>query len=132
MSTYRTFDDGPITEFSVQRVRLGRTRPERKPGPPGHSGRSYAHLRKAAPAVEPLAVTFRWMARLPQHVRPLNLLRQFPRVANTLATAWVDRHAFRLCLYDLLMDKRGNRKGFPSEVQAELMTLRSFFENTCL
>ena len=132
MSVYRTLDEGPVSEFSVQRVNVKRKRKERETGPRGAAGGDYALLRKAQPATEPLGLTFRWIARLPQNVRPLNLLRQYPRVANALATSWPDRRAFRACLYSLLVDQRGNRKGFPPDVLAELMTLRSYFENVCL
>ena len=127
MSKYRTLDDGPVTEFSVYRVDVKRTRSDANVV---HTGsEAYAHLRKASPAAEVLPVTVKWIARLPRPIRPMNLLRQFPRVANMLATSWSDRESFRTTLYDLLVDKRQNRRGFPSDVIAELLTLRSYFEN---
>jgi hypothetical protein len=132
MSTYNTLDEGPVTEFSVHRVQVWRKRHETDRAAHDVSETAYLHLRKAQPVTEPLPVTVRWIARLPQNVRPLNLLRQFPRVANALATNWTDPRAFRTYLYNLLVDTRGNRKGFPPEVLAELMTLRSYFENVCV
>ena len=86
-------------------------------------------MRKGEPVSEPLPGTFRWIARLPKEVRPLQLLRDYPRVANTLAANWSDAAAFRASLYDLLIDKRGNRRGFTGSVVAELLRLRSYFES---
>jgi hypothetical protein len=126
MSVYRTLDEGPVSEFSTQRVALKRKRASDSGAP--HASADEKHKRKAAPISEPLPVTFRWIARLPREVQPLELLRQFPRVANALATSWADRDAFRACLYNLLIDGRGNRKGFPQEIVAELLALRAWLE----
>ncbi len=127
---YRTLDDGPLTEFSIHRVR-GRSRePHRaddERGGESSAGASWRGLRKNQPVSEPLPRTFRWIARLPKDVRPLQLLRDYPRIANTLASNWGDSVAFRASLYDLLVDRRGNRRGFPASVVAELLRLRSYF-----
>jgi hypothetical protein len=132
MTIYHTIDEGPITEFSVQRVKIRRRRYQTFAGNDRLSEATYKHLRKAQPAREPLPGTFKWIGRLPRNVWPLRLLQQFPRVANALAASWSDPEAFRGCLYDLLVDKRGNRRGFPDEVARELLALRSYFENSCL
>jgi len=130
MSIYRTLDEGPTSELSVQREAIKRKRAERS-RPVETVATDFRLLRKRWPATEPLPATFRWMARLPQNVRPFALLRHFPRVANSLASAWWDREAFRACLYDLLVDRRGNRQGFPAEVEAELLALRHYFDEYC-
>lgn len=130
---YRPVDEGPVSHFPV------RGHHARRHG--GHeafdvdssrSAASWRHLRKAQPSSEPLPATFKWIARLPREVRPLQLLREFPRLTNTLAASWHDPLAFRACLYDLLVDTRGNRRGFPRQVLSELLALRSYFENSCL
>jgi hypothetical protein len=130
---YRTFDEGPATDFSAWRVQ-GRRRGSHEPSEvaPPLSAESYRSLRKAQPASEPLPGTFKWMARLPRNVRPVRLLREYPRVTNTLAASWNDPDAFRACLCDLLIDKRGHRRGFPEEVLCELLALRSYFDHSCL
>ena len=127
MSVYRTLDEGPQSEFSVQRVDVKRKRSASSGAPRGHA-HAGPHMRKAAPVEHPLPATFKWIARLPREVRPLALLRKFPRVANTLATGWVDSEAFRNSLYDLLIDRRGSRNGFPPDVLAELLALRTWFD----
>jgi len=84
--------------------------------------------RRLAPINEPLPTTFKWLARLPRIVRPLALLRRYPRIANNMAGAWGDPKAFRAYLDDLLIDRRGNRQGFAPEIQRELVLLRFHYE----
>lgn len=65
-----------------------------------------------------------WVKALPQAIRPYELCLQFPRVANRLALCWPDPAlAQRLC-DDLLVDRRGGRRGFPWPVRKELVALR--------
>jgi hypothetical protein len=116
----------------VQREVIKRKAAEARPSTHTPSDATYARYRKANPVNEPLPVTFRWMARLPSDVRPHLLLREFPRIANALALEWRDPELFRTRLYDLLVDKRGNRRGFPVGVQAELLALRAFFDAHCV
>jgi len=49
----------------------------------------------------------------------------YPRLANRIATAWSDEIAAQAVLYELLVDRRGSRSGFPMLVRADLMQLRS-------
>jgi hypothetical protein len=106
MSRYRTLDEGPLIMADI----------------------SHAYARNANPATEPLPVTFKWIAQLPHHVRPFDLLRRFPQVANALATTWPQREACRSLLYELLDE--GNRKDFRDNVVQELLALRSYFEDS--
>lgn len=64
-----------------------------------------------------------WVLSLPLQMRPKALVDRFPRIANRLAACWsrpADREAL---LHDLLVDRRGRRRGFPAEVTAELEVL---------
>ena len=74
-----------------------------------------------------LNTTLTWMARLPKDVRPMVLARRFPRIANRIAESW--RRVARCEEYfnTLVVDSRGNRKGFPPEVAQELTNLRGFY-----
>ena len=65
---------------------------------------------------------------MPAEVRPLALLRAFPRIANILARTWNDAAEFQTSLEDLLIDRRGNRSGFPVEVLEDLLTLRDYYQ----
>jgi len=87
----------------------------------------YAHLRKSNPAGELAPQTRTWLVRLPQHLRPINLLMQFPRIVNGVAAAWDNPAAFGELLTDLLYDFRGSRSGFSAEVVRELQGLRAHY-----
>lgn len=115
MSIYRKFErESPIDVHAKPRKRATE-------GPP-------AAQRRGEPANEPLAATFQWAAKLPSDVRPMSLLRQFPRIANFMAAAWSDPGALRPYLDELFVDRRGNRKGFPPDVMGELFALRTYYE----
>ncbi len=64
-----------------------------------------------------------WVMSLPQDLRPQKLCMQFPRVANAIAQTWQEPSAARAAIVDLLVDRRGGRRGLPEPVQAELRAL---------
>ena len=82
--------------------------------------------RRARPHNAALTTTLVWANRLPDSVKPTALLRHFPRIANHIAASWRDPAVLNRYLQSLLLDERGNRRGFPSEVQEELVQLRAF------
>jgi hypothetical protein len=84
--------------------------------------------RALQPLNQQLPATARWAASLPDEVQPLALLQTLPRIANTIAHLWHDGDALRACLDDLLVDRRGGRRGFPPEIQNELLILREYCE----
>ena len=86
-----------------------------------------SHLRRATPLNQALPTTIRWIASLPAKARPLSLLREYPRIANALARAWLDAPSFAAYTDSLLRDRRGGRRGFPANVQSELQMLRDHF-----
>jgi hypothetical protein len=67
-----------------------------------------------------------WLRRLPAGRRPLKLCIRYPRVANRLAWCWQDPVAAEQVLEDLLVDRRGDRHGFPRPIELELRRLRDF------
>ena len=87
------------------------------------------YLRKCTPANIPLPRTLKWFEGLPPPVRPAALMRQFARIANLIAVAWDDLEHFETYMDSLLTDKRGGRKGFPTDVVAELSAL-DVYRNT--
>lgn len=64
-----------------------------------------------------------WVMSLPPGLRPQKLSMQYPRVANQLADLWPDTRAVRMALEELLIDRRGGRRGLPEPVQAEVQML---------
>ena len=58
-------------------------------GKPATSGGSKSSDKRARTPEEPLLnVTRTWLASLPPDVRPIELARQFPRIANRLRHLW--------------------------------------------
>jgi hypothetical protein len=84
----------------------------------------WTKVRKARPLDQLLPATERWADSLPRDVRPNQLLRIYPRIANRIAFAWPDPKALQEVLDDVLIDRRGGRKGFPPFVLSELLRLR--------
>lgn len=83
--------------------------------------------RRPTPA-EPLReATAEWLASLSVDVRPRELARQFPRIANKLCELWKRPAQCDAYLKKLVMDDRGTRKGFPPEVGKELSTLAAHY-----
>ena len=95
---------------------------------PGTQEVDWAQHRKSSPATGLLKPTFAWASTLPAQVQPRSLLSKFPRIANLLAAMWPDPNSFRRYMDDLLVDKRGNRQGFPVDVLKELFELRSYYD----
>lgn len=85
--------------------------------------------RREPQGVEKLApTTVQWLASLPPKARPRLLPVDFPRIANRLSSKWAARQDCLDYLEDLLLDRRGNRCGFPTGVLLELAALKDHFE----
>ncbi len=80
------------------------------------------------PANGLLRPTMNWASTLPADARPNALLAKFPRIANLIAVLWQDPNSLRRYIDDLLVDKRGNRQGFPLDVLRELFALRAYYD----
>jgi hypothetical protein len=82
--------------------------------------------RRPQPLNQQLPATAKWAAALPAEVRLTALLQTIPRIANVIARLWQDDAGLRLYLDELLTDNRGGRRGFPPDVQLELIILREY------
>ena len=67
-----------------------------------------------------------WWRRLPPDEQPHALCTRYPRVANRIALCWSDKVLTEQLFGQLIIDRRGGRKGFPREVLVELLKLREF------
>ncbi len=74
--------------------------------------------------------TFKWLATLPKETRPTALAVKFPRIANRLAEVWKRPLQCERYLDDLMIDRRGGRQGFPSDVAADIAKLKVHFLST--
>lgn len=60
---------------------------------------------------------------MPADKRPVELCLRYPRIANRLALAWPDTALAKRVLEDVVVDRRGGRRGFPKVVANELSRL---------
>ena len=90
------------------------------------SQRSPADMRVARPEEPLLHITRVWLASLPEHVCPMELAREFPRIANRLRYLWKQVARCEEYMDCLLVDRRGTRKGFPEKITQELEALREY------
>jgi len=97
-----------------------------RPAAPLMASAAMAHERSRPRwAAEPLDPdTTRWLDQLPPGIRPRELPRLFPRIANKLCSLRTNPAVSNRYLSNLLMDTRdGAREGFPLAVAGELAAL---------
>jgi hypothetical protein len=80
-----------------------------------------------AEALAPAAV--QWLASLPSNVRPKLLPIESARIANAFARKWANVDICLAYFDDLLIDRRGNRRGFPIGIILEIAALKDYFES---
>jgi hypothetical protein len=75
-----------------------------------------------------LDTTSAWLVELPAAVRPVELARRFPRIANNLARLWRRPREWEHAVTELLIVRRGDvvRQGFPPVVARELARLSTY------
>jgi hypothetical protein len=71
--------------------------------------------------------TFKWLATLPAHVRPMATARQYARIVNRIGDLWSHCEFTRLHFQGLLIDRRQDRRGFPGVVRHELEVLQHYY-----
>jgi hypothetical protein len=121
MSIYRRTDRVPANDFEVE--------PHGRPATIApDTGAEWMKRRTSEPANGLLKPTFAWAANLPLEIQPRTLMYKFPRIANLMAAMWQDPNSLRRYVDDLLVDRRGNRQGFPVEVLRELFKLRAYYD----
>ncbi len=82
---------------------------------------------RSAAVVKLLPATEKWLAGLPERVRPVELARGYPRIANDLARLWQQPKEWDVFLDELLLVRYGDRvrQGFPAPVASELAALNN-------
>jgi hypothetical protein len=85
------------------------------------------HLRKAQPADVVVPRTLAWIASLPADARPHALAKRYARIANNFACCWDQPSVCAKYFDDLLIDRRGGRKGFPADVLHDLQRLKAAY-----
>jgi len=72
--------------------------------------------------------TVRWLAALPEELGLVRLPAEYARIANELARRWAMPGDCLRYLDELVLDRRGSRRGFPLDVAIELSHLKSYYE----
>ena len=88
--------------------------------------------RRAQPVAFLLPSTQKWLEGLPRRVQPHVLCDYYPRIANSLAAVWEDTEGLRAYFDGLFIDRRGGRRGFPSDVLNDLRVLRYYLAASVL
>ena len=86
-----------------------------------------AHLRKARPVLTLLPRTIAWMDSLPEDFRPNVLAIKYARIANNFALMWQSPDECHRYFDNLLIDRRGKRKGFPVDVLHDIQRLQRLY-----
>ena len=71
--------------------------------------------------------TVQWTSTLPSDVQPTTIAKTSPGIANTLAAAWGMPEVLKRYVNELLVDKRGGRRGLPIRASRELHALRAYY-----
>ena len=95
--------------------------PVTPPAPVDFTGR-----RKASPVTCLLPGTQKWLDALPRRVQPHSLCESYPRIANLIAAMWGDTEDLKAYFQELLVDRRGSRRGFTPEVANDVRALRLY------
>jgi hypothetical protein len=72
--------------------------------------------------------TSEWVNSLGASIRPIELCRRYPRIANDLCALWDLPHIWERYVEDLLSldSRRPPRKGFPGDISHELSSLTRY------
>lgn len=94
-------------------------------GPPSQRHGDWSQSR--APLIDDDRVmqshTHAWLRSIPNGVHPKQLCRHYPRIANRIAVNWEHLHVVDRLLTDLMVDRRGGRKGFTPRIRQEIQRL---------
>ena len=109
-----------VSRSDARRVLVGAPRPEAAPDWAKRRGETVGELCDDAR---------QWLHELPAAVRPVVLPQTYARIANRICALWSDPLRCARLLTDLMIDRRGDRIGFPPEVAMELATLGAHYES---
>jgi hypothetical protein len=70
--------------------------------------------------------SMKWLAELPEDLRPVITMQRYARVINVIVNAWPSADDRDEVFDNLLNDRRKGRRGFPIDVERELSALCLF------
>ena len=109
-------------------ARGGTVAPANAPlGDASGGSRDWSRYRKAQPAEHLLPLGKTWLDALPSDVFPAALATQYARIVNLIASEWNRAGTHPAFFDELLIDRRGGRRGFPAPVKRDLEKLRDYW-----
>lgn len=84
--------------------------------------------RPSTAAVELSPRAIQWLASLDERIRPRILPGLYIRIVNTIADRWSEPDLMRSYFDELMVDRRGDRAGFPDDILVELSTLKHYYD----
>ena len=88
----------------------------------------WRQMRRSLPPSRLYAQTSEWMNTLAQSIRPAELCRQYPRIANDLCALWEFSKMWERYVTDLLSvdTRKPVRRGLPGSIPHELIKLAKY------
>ena len=120
-------DSLPFEKVSLEDAKKVLDTTGAREAPKDEEQKDWRWARTFKPPVPLLDTTVAWMARLPPEVRPVDLARCYPRIANRFCEVWARQDECDRYFDSLMVDRRGRRQGFPASVAQELANLRKHF-----
>ena len=88
----------------------------------------WRQMRRSLPPSRLYGQTSEWMNTLAQSIRPAELCRQYPRIANDLCALWEFSKMWERYVTDLLSvdTRKPVRRGLPGSIPHELIKLAKY------
>ena len=111
-----------MKSLEFEKVSVADARKALDGSPKAEDGAMPTTVVRRAPEGNPvlLDATVAWIGGLPSTVRPTELAQRFPRIANSIAELWPRVERCEQYLDSLMVDQRGDRKGFPMAIALEV------------
>jgi hypothetical protein len=91
--------------------------------------RSFEHLRKPETSADRQLSdeAAQLVASFDPSIQPIETAKRYPRIVNRIASLWKKPSRMDDYFEDLMIDRRGNRQGFPLQVAFEIAVLQEHY-----
>ncbi len=119
-----------MLEFAYEKVTLDDARKVLDGAPQAQTEAAWTLKRCPPGAARLFPFTAKWILELPEAIRPMQLAKLYPRIANDVCRHWEQPEMWERYTADLLIMRRVGRarQGFPARVALELVALNAHHE----